>query len=624
MRKTAKWLALGVAALLAAGLLGGCGVLIYASHSRQLLERFVSTRADRKVSIGGSFEAHLFSREPWVVARNVTIDNPPWTPSGEMAHVASVTLTFEWPFLTHALLIDRLELQGAELHLQRDKDGRANWQWRAPGSPDSGAGPLIHSLSAPQAHVDLDDARQHLQFAGSVGAEESGDRGTSPLRISGAGQLNGRPVALRIEGEPLAGSQRGRAYHFTFSEDSSGSHLEGKGFLPQPFDFDLLETDFRGSGADLNDLYYLTGLGLPNTGPYHLSGHLARNVSVFRFTDLSIESGRSDLAGTLTIETSARPSRFDADLHSNLLRLSDLGASAAGRAAPSGKETFLSSTALPTEVLRRASGNAHFHARELAIGRQVLHGFAVELALDHGVLTAAPLSAIFAEGRIEGRIQVDAQEDVPADTVDLRFQQVQLSQLMRKSESQAPLDGMLQGRVSLRGHGRSVHEFAASADGTLTAVLPHGAVRASLAELTSVDLTRSLGLMLAHKKDDTPVRCGIASFKAHGGKLTSQDVVMDTEPVLITGAGTIDLDSEALELQLRGEPKHFRLVHVRAPVSIRGSLLHPSVTLDKSKSLAQAGGAVALGAVLTPIAAILPFVDPGLAKNADCAALRSQ
>jgi hypothetical protein len=33
------------------------------------------------------------------------------------------------------------------------------------------------------------------------------------------------------------------------------------------------------------------------------------------------------------------------------------------------------------------------------------------------------------------------------------------------------------------------------------------------------------------------------------------------------------------------------------------------------------GAAVALGAVLSPLAAILPFVDPGLAKNADCAGL---
>jgi hypothetical protein len=34
--------------------------------------------------------------------------------------------------------------------------------------------------------------------------------------------------------------------------------------------------------------------------------------------------------------------------------------------------------------------------------------------------------------------------------------------------------------------------------------------------------------------------------------------------------------------------------------------------------------AVALGAFLSPVAAILPFVDVGLAKNADCAGLTAQ
>jgi len=37
-----------------------------------------------------------------------------------------------------------------------------------------------------------------------------------------------------------------------------------------------------------------------------------------------------------------------------------------------------------------------------------------------------------------------------------------------------------------------------------------------------------------------------------------------------------------------------------------------------------AGGAIALGVLLTPVAAMLAFVDPGLAKDADCATLLAQ
>ena len=91
--------------------------------------------------------------------------------------------------------------------------------------------------------------------------------------------------------------------------------------------------------------------------------------------------------------------------------------------------------------------------------------------------------------------------------------------------------------------------------------------------------------------------------------------------MLITGNGQISLESEALDLVLRGRPKSLRLVRLRSPVLVRGTLAHPSVGINARKAFAQTAEAVALGVVATPLAAVLAFVDPGLAKDADCAAL---
>ena len=65
-------------------------------------------------------------------------------------------------------------------------------------------------------------------------------------------------------------------------------------------------------------------------------------------------------------------------------------------------------------------------------------------------------------------------------------------------------------------------------------------------------------------------------------------------------------------------------MRVRSPVLIRGTLKHPTVGIDARNSIVQAGEAVALGVALTPIAALLAFVDPGLAKDADCATLLAE
>jgi len=129
--------------------------------------------------------------------------------------------------------------------------------------------------------------------------------------------------------------------------------------------------------------------------------------------------------------------------------------------------------------------------------------------------------------------------------------------------------------------------------------------------------------MATGNQEDTGIRCGVASFDVKKGTLTAQRLLVDTDPVLITGDGTIDMDSEALDLKLIGRPKHPRL-RVRAPLLVHGTLKHPTFSTDARKPMAQAGGAIALGVLLTPVAAMLAFVDPGLAKDSDCGALLAE
>jgi AsmA family protein len=60
---------------------------------------------------------------------------------------------------------------------------------------------------------------------------------------------------------------------------------------------------------------------------------------------------------------------------------------------------------------------------------------------------------------------------------------------------------------------------------------------------------------------------------------------------------------------------------LRSPITLHGTLLHPAVGVKAGNLLAQAGVAAALGTLLTPFAAAIAFIDPGLAKNKDCAAV---
>jgi uncharacterized protein involved in outer membrane biogenesis len=100
--------------------------------------------------------------------------------------------------------------------------------------------------------------------------------------------------------------------------------------------------------------------------------------------------------------------------------------------------------------------------------------------------------------------------------------------------------------------------------------------------------------------------------------------VVDTDVVTATGQGNIDLGTETLDLTLHGHPKKFRLFHLDAPVTVTGHLKSPKFGIKPGKAPLQAVGALALGAALGPVAAVLPFIDAGLTHDANCVGLVSQ
>jgi hypothetical protein len=585
-------MALALAAALDAGYLHGALVKIFAA------------KAQREIRVDGPLRLRLFSRNPRLVAERVTIGNPPWTVPGTTAQAGKITAVFETPRFGRRFELASLDIETATLHLVRDAAGHANWQMKNPDKSVPQGLPIIHAVSMLDAHVLLDDAQKHRQFDGTVSAQDAkGADGVQPLRIEGKGQLNGRPVSIEFLGDPLRDASRGKHYGFTFTERSSGSHLTGKGVLLQPFDVHYFDATFEANGADLKDLYYLTGTKLIDTGSYHLSGKLARRGYTSSFSDLDVASGQSDIHGSVSIEMQKGLTHIDGDLYSQSLRLADLGPRAAGREPKinSAQPMLLSNDTQDPSALRHTDASLSFRARRVDAGRVTFNTVAAKLTVERGLLAVTPLSADVLDGKLAVQVRIDARKEIPAVDLDVTVTGLQLGQFARKGTGPPAIEGPLGLRVNLAGRGKSVHEVAASAEGTVKATLSGGTVRDSLAELTGIDL-RGLGLLLTKNKKEVPVRCGVASFQAHDGTLTAQNLVLDTEPVLIAGEGLAHLDTETLDFVLRGYPKSMRLFQLRSPILIRGTLGHPSVGIQGHDSK-------------------LVLIDRGKAKDADCESL---
>ncbi|MNL67015.1 hypothetical protein D3C87_1915640 [compost metagenome] len=97
--------------------------------------------------------------------------------------------------------------------------------------------------------------------------------------------------------------------------------------------------------------------------------------------------------------------------------------------------------------------------------------------------------------------------------------------------------------------------------------------------------------------------------------------MIDTDVVLAQGSGTINLGAETMNLRIDGETKKPRLLRVWAPITVKGPLVSPSLGVDVSAVATQGGIVGALATLVNPVAALLGFIDPGLAEDADCGAL---
>src|SRR5579863_2742217 len=562
--------------------------------------RFISWQSGRPIDVRGALHLHLLTRSPRIEVEQVTIGNPPWTKPGIMAELTNLMVTFA-PLLGRQSGLSLLKIGSAQLHLMRDSAGRANWQRVDPDKSPGAPLPMISALEVVHTHLTLADERLHLVYDGDLSVV--GPDSAQPLRMEGSGTLNQRAVTFRLKGDALPSAAPDKPYAFEFDERSSGTHFTAHGSLPRPFDLGLVDAEFDASGADLRDLYYLAGVSLPNTGTFRLRGRMVRRGSETLFDYLKVLSDQSDVQGRVSLDTQkSGRTLVHADLSSALLRLADVGLRAAGRDPhPDAPPKLFSDVQLITPATRRVDATGKYSARRLLLSRVEVNELSAPFTIERGVIKAPEVTGHFMGGKFVLHLDADANQTPAHTRIEMTLTGLQLAQMPHKVEP-SPYEGSLLLQIHAQGRGDSLHALAAGADGNLSAWVLRGTIRASLAELTGVDL-RGLGLTLTRSSRDVAVHCAAADFEIHSGVMQPTRFFIDSEPVFITGEGRVLLDPETLDLKLHGEPKRLRILRIKAPVLVQGTLLQPKFSVG----VAESG---------------LRLVDRGTPHNADCAALQ--
>lgn len=596
--------------------------------------RWASAKYDREIVLQGDLDVKLFSWTPSAHIRDVRVGGPEWAKEKDTLVVEDALASVRFlPLLSGQVEMPLVQITRPQVVLIATPDGRKSWVLN-PDKPDTGPTrlPPINRLVITDGRVSLDEQGRKIRLDATVNAREGTDE-TAGFHLDGKGTINGTPLTLSVRGGPFINIKRNRPYGFRAELSGVGSTLVADGSITRPFDLGQFNATLSLRGRDLADLYLLTGITTPNTPPYRLSGKLRRDDTVFTFTDFSGRVGSSDLSGDLTVDKVGDRRRVQAELYSRLLDIDDLASVLGGtpRVTPSG-DTVVTSGApgkllpdapLNVERLRVMDGTLTYRAAQVKRNELDVRRVNLGARLKDGILNLDPVSFDFNRGELDGTARINATKKIPYSTVDFRLRGYPLESIIPARNGAPTVTGRAIGRAKLEGSGASIHDFAAGSKGTLSLVVPQGQMRAAFAELLGINVTAGLGKLLSGDTGTSEIRCAVADFTVSGGTATARTFVVDTTPVLAKGSGTINLGAETMNLRIDGETKQARLIRLWSPITISGPLTAPKIGIDAGAVAGQVGLGTVLGALINPLVALLPFVDPGLAKDANCGALIS-
>jgi AsmA protein len=612
MRTALKWtagLVLGLLVVLALSLTFGLNAL------RGPIGRAVSEATGRELVIDGDIRTVWTWLHPRFRVEKVTFSNAEWATEDHLfsadALEAEVRLL---PLLSGRVVVPEVHLEGAEVNLEQDAEGRKNWILSREQDEEKQESRVhIGRLTLDQAHLSYADAVLDVEIQAELNTDETGVAfavagNYQGHELSGSGRA-GQVLSLRDESTAFPLKAEVKIGETRAAVDGSVTGLVG---------LKRIDTQVRLSGRSMSDLYDIIGVALPQTPVYSTQGRLVREASVVRYENFTGKVGTSDLSGTLEVDTGGKRPFMKGDLRSKVLDLGDLGV-VVGTGQPR-KGGVLPDA--PFDPVRWDSVDTDVRIKAGTIRRPKqlpLQDLSARIQMKDRVLTLNPLEFGIAGGKLAGPVTLDGSKDTIRAELRMRVQKLQLAQLFPTLEQNKTSVGHIGGLVELSGTGNSVARMLGSASGKIGVFMDGGEISRFMMELVALDLWDAARVKL--KGDEqVEIRCAIADFGVKDGVASTNAFVFDTSVVIVEGGGTINLKTEEMDLKLDPKPKDSSIASLNSPLYVRGTFSDPQVSPDVGRLAAKGLGAIVMG-IVNPLLAVLPLFREGRGEDSNCGQL---
>jgi AsmA protein len=631
-------IALGSLIALAVIILIGVSLLVNPNDYKDRIARSVKDSTGRELALPGQIKLSVF---PWIALElgPASLGNPPGFGAEPFAAVKHVALRVKLlPLFRKRLEIGRIEIDGLDLRLRKSASGKGNWEMPSSGStpPAAASGSAAETLGD-LAGITIKDTRlsfqdlvaervnlevgrvaggiavpvkvklvltsspgaQPLELAGQFSATLDPDKkqySLADLDLSGTLGANGKRVAWKFAAPQLqldlaAQTLEAQRLAAQFAAARLSASLKGSKVLDAP----SLSGAFRLESLSPRELMGQLGIAAPKTrDPKVLtrmaaSGEFAYGDKQVGVRKLDVELDDSHLRGSAGISNlDTKATSFDLALDRiDLDRYRSPPEPAAKAAAPApGKSQQGGSDPLKTLQM-----NGTFALGSASCAGLTLTELHVALAAKDGVVHIAPVKARLYGGEYAGDITLDDRGAVPEMKLEQTMNGVDVALLLKDLAHTKLISGHGMVATSLIGHGSGGDALLKSLNGHIAANLQNGAVE-------GIDLwfeiNRALALLQkqALPSGSSSGRTAFDSFKATAdltnGVAVTKDLNIASQNLRVTGQGTANLPTEAIDYQVRatllkqapGATKSAGGALADIPLTITGTMASPKVRPD--------------------------------------------
>lgn len=238
----------------------------------------------------------------------------------------------------------------------------------------------------------------------------------------------------------------------------------------------------------------------------------------------------------------------------------------------------------------------------IAIGRLTAKGLTITdlkttVAAADGTVTVGPLSCGLAGGTVAGGLTVALSRPVPDWRLNAAIAGVQVKPVLMALTGKAPLSGSFSAKATVATAGKTGKALASGLSGPISLRLDNGQVEGfslspqllasakGLVGVVSLDPQAIIGsiagfgqALAASHHGSTAISLAGANFRFQNGVGTTKDLLVRAPQGQVTGAGTVDIGRERLDLALSAALSGVGTI----PLLVNGPFDAPQVTVDKA------------------------------------------